>query len=455
MLKVLVVLIAVVALTALPASAADDEYVCGDPDVATLAIVDCTGTDATAFDPYYEQEPQTIESLQALAAASEAAMPSPAELPAYCRVHANAYFYTSDLAWTRLAERLRENASPCVDYWIAITALANDKTAPRCLQDDIIRALGPRFHVMAELHFGGWQSWWNKNGKTPAEAGREFVGKWRACGYLQPGETWALNEIPAAIRQNLPSARANFIQLVDAVREASGVRGVVWISGLGQLTQNLGVYKPNMQAWLQDAGFWTAMQNDVDVWGQEAYPDMRYWGVSDASRHARTDNVNVYLEHPLLLAENGPPETQTARDFLRATYVPLGSAAWQYKSGFGNTLFPAEQMQRFVSEQVFAVKHFSLTRPQSAPDGRIAFAWAPTNNCGTQANPVPCIDPKLYTQGVDDILARLSLAIREAYEHGGGSQMGACGEPGDYSWCKDVDVTGATFNPAWQTFPDW
>jgi hypothetical protein len=178
---------------------------------------------------------------------------------------------------------------------------------------------------------------------------------------------------------------------------------------------------------------------------------MRYWGVADASRNARTDALNLFLEHPLLLAESGPATAQPAVDYLRETYFTLGGAAWQYTSGFGYTLFSSEQMERLVSEQVFATKHFSLTRPHAAPDGRIAFAWAPNNNCSG----VPCIDAKLYNVGKIAVLDRLAAAIRAAYERGGGSQMGACGEPGAHVWCKGADVPDATFNPLWETFRTW
>jgi hypothetical protein len=106
-------------------------------------------------------------------------------------------------------------------------------------------------------------------------------------------------------------------------------------------------------------------------------------------------------------------------------------------------------MERFVSEQTYAVKHFSLSRPQLAPGGRLAFAWAPNNACGSAL----CTDAKTFAALTQGILDRLASAIRESYEQGGGSQMGACGEPGDRTWCS-ADVDGATFNPVWDTFPD-
>jgi hypothetical protein len=443
---------------AAPVAEAVDGYVpppCDDPDVATLAAAspECTGDEPVpSVDPSYGEDPPTVQSLAATAAAVEASMPSPADLPQYCREHVNAYFY-SETDWVRLAQRLLANASPCVDYWISIPPLAADKTAPRCLQDDLVRALGPRVHVMAELHFAGWNKWWNTPAvppRTPADAGREFVRKWRECGYLQEGETWALNEMHSGIRRNVPGARDNMIQFLDAVREASGVPGVAWVIGVGQQTTNVSDYKPQLQEWLQDTHFWTAMDHDLDVWGQEAYPDMRYWGVGDASRHARTTNVSVYLEHPLLLAENAPPTAATALQFLERTYVPLASDAWPYTSGFGYTNYSNVEMQRFVSEQTFAVKHFSQSRPHLAPGAKIAFAWALNNTCGGKS----CIDPKLFAELTLPIVDRTASAIRESYELGGGNQMGACGEPGDHVWCT-TDIPQAAFNPLWLTFPTW
>jgi hypothetical protein len=107
-------------------------------------------------------------------------------------------------------------------------------------------------------------------------------------------------------------------------------------------------------------------------------------------------------------------------------------------------------MKRFISEQAFAMKHFSQSRPHTAPDARFAMAWAPNSQCGTEL----CTPVSVLTERTAGILDRLASAIREAYEYGGGSQAGACGPPGDHSWC-DADIPGAEFNPLWSTFPDW
>ncbi len=370
-------------------AAAEDGYVapvCDDPDISTLAVSDCTGAEAVpSLDTDDVANPPSVEELTAKAEAAAALEPSPADLPTFCRLHANIYFYTSS-DWLRLGQKLQANASPCADYYISIPGLAADKTQLRCAQDDVIRALGSRFHPVVEFHF---------------------------------------QEMPAS-------------------------RGIIWVIGVGHGSQNLGVYKGLVQSWLQDSAFWEDMARDVSVWGQEAYPNMLFWGDAAASRNARTRNLSLFLEHPLLLAEAGPPTVTTSLDFLEQTYVPLGSAAWPYKSGYGNTWFSDDKMKRFISEQTFAVKHFSQSRPHAAPDARFALAWAPNTQCGTDL----CKPASIFQQRTAGILERLASAIRESYEFGGGSQVGACGTPGDYSWC-DADIDGAVFNPLWSTFPDW
>ena len=426
--------------------------------------MDCAGIDGVpSLDPADQASPATVESLAAAAAVRAAVEPSPEVLRAYCRQHVNVYFYTSS-DWVRLGQKLAADASPCADYYISIPVLAADKTGLRCAQDDLIRALGPRIHPMAELHFAGWNAWWKANGKTPVDAGQEFLKKVYACGYdFARGETWSLNEMHSGVRRNVPGARDNMRLFLNTVAAGGfGVpasKGVVWTIGVGQNTVNVSDYKPQIQEWLQDAPFWEDMARDVSAWGQEVYADMRYWGVADTSRNERTTNLSGYLEHFLLLGENAPAAAQPALDFLEQTYFPLASAAWPWTSGsgFGNTAFSDDQMKRFIAEETFAVKHFSLSRPQLAPDGRIAFAYAPGNNvCPNPDVPgttKPC-DAKLFSQLTSGILDRLASSIHQAYEQGGSSQAGACGPPGDHTWCS-ADIPNAAFNPLWLTFPQW
>lgn len=436
-----------------------DGYVapaCDDPDISTLAVADCTGAEPVpSLDPDYADNPPSVESLAAAAAAKAATEPSPADLPAYCRLHAHVYFYTAS-DWVRLGQKLLANASPCADYYITIPGLAADKTRLRCPQDDLIRALGPRFHPVAEFHFADRRAWWRSvPGRTPADAAHEFLARVRDCGYdFTRGETWSLNELHSGIAANNPGARDDMRMVLNTLHaglpEMPSSRGIVWVIGVGQQTQNLSVYKARLQEWFQDAPFWEDMARDVSVWGQETYPNMLFWGNADTSRNDRTRNLSLFLEHPLLLAEAGPPTVGTALAFLEQTYVPLASAAWPYRSGFGNTFFSDLEMKRFISEQTFAVKHFSQSRPHAAPDARFAMAWAPNSQCGAEL----CMPASAFSQRTAGILERLASAIRESYEQGGGSQAGSCGPPGDHSWCE-ADIPGADFNPRWLTFPDW
>jgi hypothetical protein len=87
------------------------------------------------------------------------------------------------------------------------------------------------------------------------------------------------------------------------------------------------------------------------------------------------------------------------------------------------------------------VKHFSQSRPNAARNARIAFAWAPNTQCGTEL----CNPASVFRQRTGRILERLASAIRETYEQGGGSQEGACGPSGDHIWCS-AGIPDAAFN---------
>ena len=54
--------------------------------------------------------------------------------------------------WLRLATTLAAKASPCGQYYISVPPVVADKTRQRPGQAERIRALGPAFHAMAEIH---------------------------------------------------------------------------------------------------------------------------------------------------------------------------------------------------------------------------------------------------------------------------------------------------------------
>src|ERR687896_59983 len=85
--------------------------------------------------------------------------------------------------WLRLGPKLAERASPCADYSISIPPLVGDKTYPRPNQARRIRALGPRFHAMAEIHWTTWQTWVRSTGRSWYDAGVEVRRRMAAAGY--------------------------------------------------------------------------------------------------------------------------------------------------------------------------------------------------------------------------------------------------------------------------------
>jgi hypothetical protein len=421
---------------------------CGTTGEATLSVIDCVGVD---------QVPSLDETASpggATAGAAAAATPvfDPG-LPPDCRIHLQAIFY-AETDWLRLGQKLAADPSPCSDYYISIPPLSNDKTHFRVLQDDLIRALGPRFHPVAEINISGntgWADWVRTNHKTWTEAGIEARRRMAVAGYdVASGETWAINELSSAVRRNTGAARANMAELIHALHDADGTlpaaQGIVFVIGIDQDLADVSTYKATMESWLQDNGFWGEMTRDVRWWSQEAYPNSFNWGVAGAPRAIRAEHFNDYLQHPLTLAEAGPASVRTARDFLEHSYTALTSSAWRWPSAFGNTDISQEQMDDFVSEEIFSVRHYVGSHPQSIPQGFFGTAWAPLK-------PAAVSNSDFATQTAL-ILERLASGLHYSYSQGGSSQEGACGVPGDHAFC-DEDVAGAAFNDAWKQFSDW
>src|SRR6266581_1379990 len=345
-------------------------------------------------------------------------------LPPSCRLHAEAIFWTAT-DWPILGEELAANPSPCGDYYISIPPLATNKTVLRPLQDDVIRALGPRFHPVAEVTLGGptgWAAWVAVPGRTWFGAGVEFRKRMADAGYrLDLGETWLLNEFDRSTRRDEPVyTRAAMKELLRGLYYGDGtgptVPGIVEI-GIAYTHQNIPDvegYKAEMKAWLQDSDFWGAVDPYISVLTKEVYPDMRYWGVAGTSRNDRTRHLTQYMEHVMNLVEAGPADIGAARALFDRAYMPLGNATWAAKGpgapdpcliafscGHGWTLMPLEAMLTFVSEQVYAVRHYA---------GR----------------------------------------------QGGASPEGACSPPGSgEDWCQGADVPDAAFTDAWETFEHW
>ena len=355
-----------------------------------------------------------------------------------CRPLRAVFYAATD--WLRLATKFAASPSPCAHYYVSIPPIASNKTQPRADQAWRIRALGPAFHALAEIHMTAWSGWVAQNGGSWHAAGQEARRRMAAAGYdVGLGDTWAVNEFSSAVRRGDGAARANaraFVRGLYDGAELPDVRGAVFVIGVGQRTLDLSTYKTNLQGWLADAPFWQDMAAHVEDWAQELYGDVRNYAVPGSDLATRRDALNEYLQHPLTLARAGPEVAATARSFLEAAYSPLANAAWQWENAFGWTAVAPDQMQHFVSAQTYALRHADASAGH--PRDHWGFAWAPRN-----AAALPAGD---FAAQTGAILDRLSVAIRDS----AGDAGGACGS----SWCAG-EIAGAWLTGAWSTFAVW
>jgi hypothetical protein len=357
---------------------------------------------------------------------------------AECRPARLVFYAATD--WLRLATKLAAAASPCAHYYVSVPPLAANKTQPRGDQAWRIRALGPTFHALAEIHMSSWAGWVSQTGGNWHAAGQEARRRMAAAGYdVALGDTWAVNEFSSAVRRGDGAARASAREFVRGLYEGAelpDVRGAVFVVGVGQGTLDLSLYKTNLQAWLTDAPFWQDMAAYVEDWSQELYGDVRNYAVPGSDLGTRRDALNQYLQHELALARAGADATATARSYLDTAYSPLANAAWHWDTAFGWTAVSAEQMQHYVSAQTYALRQADAARTRD----HWGFAWAPRNGSG--------VAPGEFTAQTGAILDRLAAAIRDSAA--GEPGVGACAS----GWCGG-DLAGAWFNGAWATFAVW
>jgi hypothetical protein len=361
-----------------------------------------------------------------------------------------AVFY-SPTDWLRLATKLAANASPCADYLVSIPPLAAAKTQFRVDQAWRIRALGPSFHALAEVHAPGWRAWITANNSNWYAAGVEARRRMAAAGFdVSLGDGWIVNEFSSAVRRGIGVARTEMRDFVHGLHDGDGTlpaaKGGVFNIGIGQGLAEPWVYKEQLESWLLDDGFWADMGRYVSDWSQELYGDPRNYAVAGAAPAARRAYLNDYFGHQLVQARLGGEAAAPARAFLEKANSPLANAAWQWDSGFGWTAIPVEQMQDYVSAQIYALRHFSANDGQSADHW--GFAWAPRNGTGI-AGPD-------FTSRTGTLLDRLAAAIRDSGQLPGSGEpgYGACGPSGQNIWCG-TSLNDAWFNDAWKAFSYW
>ena len=336
--------------------------------------------------------------------------------------------------WLRLATKLDQQASPCASYYVSVPPLAADKTQARGGQASQIRALGASFHALDEISWNGWSEWVAAGNGSWYDAGVAARQRMAAAGFDPgSGDTWAVNELSSAVRSGTGAARQNALEFLRGLA-SDGVKGVVFVQGIGQATADTTTYKLALQGWLTDDPFWTAAGGYVSDWAQENYGDLRTYAVAGASPDTRRDQEVQYLGHELALANAGAPATAAARSFLASTYVAFGNAAWAWPSAYGWTAAPAANMQDFVSGQVYAARFLG------APSGvdRFGFAWSPNNTLG--------LSDSDFASQTGALLDRLAAAIHDS----GTSPAAACAP----AWCATT-LDGAAFTTAWQWFSAW
>jgi hypothetical protein len=336
--------------------------------------------------------------------------------------------------WLRLATKLAAQPSPCADYSVSVPPLAADKTQARSGQAAQIRALGGSFHALDEISWNGWSAWVAAGNGSWYDAGLTARQRMAAAGFdTGAGDTWAVNELSSAVRAGTGAARTNALEFLRGLA-SDGVKGVVFVQGIGQSTADTTTYKLALQGWLQDDTFWTAATAYVRDWAQEDYGDLRSYAVAGAAADTRRDQEVQYLGHELALARADPSTAAPSRTFLDSAYVAFGNAAWAWPSAYGWTAAPVANMEDFVSGQVYAA------RSLGAPSGvdRFGFAWSPSNTLG--------LSDADFTAQTGALLDRLAAAIHDS----DASAANACAP----AWCTTA-LDGAAFTTGWQWFDTW
>ena len=421
--------------------------------LALLAALASSGSAGGGAPTGRSAEPAPVASLEPRETATlwrqlVAPRPRAARAQADCRPLRAVFYAATD--FLRLATKLAERASPCAQYYVSIPPLVADKTLPRPNQAWRIRALGPNFHAMAEIHFTTWTRWVASTGSSWHAAGVTARQRMAAAGYdVSAGDTWVLNETTTAVRRGTGNARANVREFLRGLYEGDGTRptrGAVFVVGFGQRAGDVSLYQTNLQNWFADSAFWADMSTYVSDWSQEVYGDVRSFAVPGVPASVRRDYLNDYLQHKLVLAGLGPPTIETARSFLRSAFSPLANAAWQRDTGYGWTMVSAEQMAAYVSAQIHALRFFSATTGQ--PQDHWGFAWAPRNAAGISAGD--------FAAQSGLVLDRLASGIRDSAQAPDPADPGsaACGPPGQNVWCVG-DLQEARLVEAWKSFRGW
>jgi len=341
---------------------------------------------------------------------------------------------------------IEANRSPCSTFWVALPPVADSagrKTIPR--QGDVLDRIhdlqdrGVKIRAMAEFHWTSWSGWVQANGRSWYDAGVEFRRRMDEAGYdPTAGDTWVVDEFPSAVRSNIDGGRGKAMAAVRGLYEGAtpNMRGAVLVVGMSIQMTYFAEYRQVLENWLCDAPFWVAMDKHVRFFAQETYASPSRVCVAGKTVAERNEHLNAYVQHLQRMAAAGPQCAATARSYFDRSYVPLQTAAWQHEL-YGDLRIPEAQMSSFLRLSVSSQKAWAADH--AVPDGRIGFAWAPQTGQ----------DPGALRRIAD----ALTGAIARAYAPAGGV-VSACGTSGSYFGC-DCELSGASLNPAWLSFPAW
>lgn len=439
-------------------SAGEEAGLANDPcavaDIDESAAADCAS--------------DTVESAAAAttAAAADPAGARAAGFPSSCRMVVDMFAVTINDT-LRIARALAGDPSPCAEYYVVIPSVSGNRTMPRGGgMPAQIRALGDRFHAVAEVTLGTATGWINRvaaTGMTWEQAGIEFRTRMAAAGYdVADGDTWLLNEFNEGTRRDTgPTRRPNMMQLVRGLHDGGALADEPGAAEIGiafshQNLPDVPQYKAELKSWLLDAGFWDGIDPYLDWTLREVYADSRYHGVPGTSRAERRRHLEPFQQHLVLLAEAGPAELDAARAHLRRTYGILMNGAWgapggdkqvpPFVGGHGMTQIPGDQMLHFISEQVHAARHFLNSHADARP--ALGFSWQQTVTAAT----IPTLNA---------MADRMASSLHYAFREGGASPAGACARPDvEEDWCQMSVAFAppelpAAFTEEWEIFRSW
>lgn len=296
-----------------------------------------------------------------------------------CRTVTTVLLYSEGTYELTLPDAFAAQQDPCTRYYVDLPHLAADATMPRDGVDGV-HALGPNFHAMAEFSWSGWAEWIARSPGTRdwQLAGQTFRQRMADAGYdPAAGDIWVINEFPSDTWDGGGSVLADERTAVRSLAH-DGVKGVAFIAGVGQSTQNFAWYKPNIANWLSQSDWWVDMNHAVRWMSYEVYAEPHDNCVIDSNVVDDADQLNLYLEHVPALAEHGGGATATALSYLSRAYVPLVSAAWNSNNGFGDNTIALGDFERFSRLQVYATHVWAAHN--AYPGRRIGFAWAPVGS---------------------------------------------------------------------------